>query len=70
MGAMAVSDVGDVAADANNQNKASTMTYTILVTAERLAPAGLDILNQQGCRVLFVRQGQEVADIEHLMRHT
>ncbi len=43
------------------------MTYTILVTAERLAPAGLDVLNQQGCRVLFVRQGQEVADIEHLM---
>ncbi len=43
------------------------MTYTILVTAERLAPAGLDILTQRGCRVLFVRAGQEVADIERLM---
>ncbi|MCD5973090.1 hydroxyacid dehydrogenase [Pseudomonas quasicaspiana] len=43
------------------------MTYTILVTAERLAPAGLDTLTQRGCRVLFVRAGQEVADIERLM---
>lgn len=43
------------------------MTYTILVTAERLAPAGLDILTQRGCRVLFVRAGHEVADIERLM---
>lgn len=43
------------------------MTYTILVTAERLAPAGLDIFTQRGCRVLFVRAGQEVADIERLM---
>lgn len=43
------------------------MTYTILVTAERLAPAGLDILTQRGCRVLFVRAGQEVVDIERLM---
>ncbi|MCQ2998273.1 hydroxyacid dehydrogenase [Pseudomonas syringae] len=43
------------------------MTYTILVTAERLAPAGLDILTQRGCRVLLVRAGQEVADIERLM---
>ncbi|WP_095093301.1 hydroxyacid dehydrogenase [Pseudomonas sp. Irchel 3A5] len=43
------------------------MTYSILVTAERLAPAGLDILTQRGCRVLFVRAGQEVADIERLM---
>lgn len=43
------------------------MTYSILVTAERLAPAGLDILTQHGCRVLFVRAGHEVADIERLM---
>jgi D-3-phosphoglycerate dehydrogenase len=43
------------------------MTYSILVTAERLAPAGLDILMQRGCRVFFVHAGQEVADIERLM---
>ncbi|GAB7531190.1 hydroxyacid dehydrogenase [Pseudomonas sp. 3A(2025)] len=43
------------------------MTYTILVTAQRLAPAGLSLLEQRGCRVLFVRAGQEVADIERLM---
>jgi len=43
------------------------MTYTILVTAERLAPAGLNVLSQQDCRVLFVRLGQEGADIERLM---
>ncbi|MTD21416.1 hydroxyacid dehydrogenase [Pseudomonas sp. CCM 7891] len=43
------------------------MAYTILVTAERLAPAGLDLLQQHDCRVLFVRKGQEVADIERLL---
>lgn len=57
----------EVSTDANNENKASTMTYTILVTAERLAPAGLDMLKQRGCRTLFVSARQEVADIERLM---
>jgi len=59
--------VSNVNTAANNENKAPIMTYTILVTAERLAPAGLSILEQQNCRVLFVRPGQEVADIERLM---
>jgi D-3-phosphoglycerate dehydrogenase len=43
------------------------MPHTILVTAPKLAQAGLDLLNAQGCRVLFVPAGQGAADIEQLM---
>jgi len=43
------------------------MPHTILVTAPKLAQAGLDLLNAQGCRVLFVPAGQGAADIEQLL---
>lgn len=43
------------------------MPHTILVTAPKLAQAGLDLLNAHGCRVLFVPAGQGGADIEQLM---
>lgn len=43
------------------------MPYTLLVTAPTLADAGLELLRNQGCRVLFVGAGQGPADIERIM---
>ncbi len=43
------------------------MPYTILVTAPRLAPAGLELLRAAGARVLYVDAGQGPDDIERLM---
>ena len=43
------------------------MPHTILVTAPTLASAGLDLLNAQDCRVLFVASEQGAEDIERIM---
>jgi D-3-phosphoglycerate dehydrogenase len=43
------------------------MPHTILVTAPKLASAGLDLLNAEGCRVLFVGPEQGADDIERIM---
>lgn len=43
------------------------MPHTILVTAPKLASAGLDLLNAEGCRVLFVGPEQGAEDIERIM---
>lgn len=43
------------------------MPHTILVTAPKLAGAGLDLLAAQNCRVLFVPQGQGPGDIERIL---
>jgi len=43
------------------------MPHTILVTAPRLAPAGLELLRAQGCRVLYVTPEQGPADIERIL---
>lgn len=43
------------------------MPHTILVTAPTLAPAGLELLAAQDCRVLFIPAGQGASDIESLM---
>ena len=40
------------------------MAFTIFVTAPRLAPAGLRILEEAGCRVLFMRDGNSAAEVE------
>ncbi|EJN35170.1 phosphoglycerate dehydrogenase-like oxidoreductase [Pseudomonas sp. GM78] len=43
------------------------MPHTILVTAPKLAAAGLDLLHAQHCRVLFVAQGQGATEIEQIL---
>ncbi|WP_287814791.1 hydroxyacid dehydrogenase [Pseudomonas sp.] len=43
------------------------MPHVILVTAPRLAPAGLELLRAAGCRVLYVNAEQGAADIERIM---
>jgi D-3-phosphoglycerate dehydrogenase len=43
------------------------MPHTILVTAPKLASAGLDLLNAEDCRVLFVGPEQGAEDIERIM---
>jgi D-3-phosphoglycerate dehydrogenase len=45
------------------------MPHTILVTAPKLAAAGLELLQAQGCRVLFVEAGQGPADIERILHN-
>lgn len=40
------------------------MAFTIFVTAPKLAPAGLRILEDAGCRVLFMRDGNSAAEVE------
>lgn len=43
------------------------MAFTIFVTAPQLAPAGLRILEDAGCRVLFMRDGNDAAEVEHTL---
>lgn len=43
------------------------MAFTIFVTAPRLAPAGLRILEDAGCRVLFMRDGNDAAEVESIL---
>ncbi|MDB5847351.1 MAG: hydroxyacid dehydrogenase [Rhodoferax sp.] len=40
------------------------MAFTIFVTAPTLAPAGLRILEEAGCRVIFMRDGNSAAEVE------
>lgn len=42
------------------------MSYTILVTAPRLADAGREILEQAGCHLLYIPKGKE-ASLNHIM---
>ncbi|MCZ2497528.1 hydroxyacid dehydrogenase [Xylophilus sp. Kf1] len=43
------------------------MPFTIFVTATRLAAAGTDLLAAAGCRVLYLQDGDSVAEVEHTM---
>lgn len=43
------------------------MSHTILVTAPKLAPAGLRRLQEAGCRVLFIDHPNNVSEVERLM---
>jgi D-3-phosphoglycerate dehydrogenase len=40
------------------------MAFTIFVTAPKLAPAGLRILEEAHCRVLFMQDGNSAAEVE------
>ncbi|MCG2591473.1 hydroxyacid dehydrogenase [Ramlibacter sp. XY19] len=40
------------------------MTFKVFVTAARLAPAGLALLQQHGCDVAFLRDGDGAAEVE------
>jgi D-3-phosphoglycerate dehydrogenase len=45
------------------------MPITILVTVPRLAPAGLDVLHEAGCRVILTSKAGDVAEMmQHLAR--
>jgi D-3-phosphoglycerate dehydrogenase / 2-oxoglutarate reductase len=43
------------------------MTFEVFVTAPRLAPAGLALLQQQGCALTFLRDADDAAAVERLM---
>ncbi len=43
------------------------MAFTVFVTAPKLAPAGLRILEEAGCRVLFMQDGNSAAEVEATM---
>jgi D-3-phosphoglycerate dehydrogenase len=43
------------------------MSYTVLVTAPDLAPAGMQRLEESQCRVLFVQDAGNTEALEHLM---
>lgn len=43
------------------------MPHTILITAPTLAAAGIDVLEQGGCRLLFVEDQSDTAAIERLL---
>lgn len=43
------------------------MPHTILVTAPKLAAPGLDLLQAENCRVLFVTQGEGSEEIEQIL---
>ena len=43
------------------------MTFEVFVTAPRLAPAGLALLQQQGCALTFLRAADDAAEVERLM---
>ncbi|ODP34769.1 hydroxyacid dehydrogenase [Pandoraea sp. ISTKB] len=44
------------------------MTHTILVTAPRLAKAGVDRLNAAGCTTLFLRDANDPTEVERWLR--
>lgn len=46
------------------------MTFQVFVTAPRLAPAGLALLQQQGCTVRFLRDANSAAEVEAQMAST
>jgi D-3-phosphoglycerate dehydrogenase len=46
------------------------MTFRVFVTAPRLAPAGLALLQQQGCTVRFLQDGGGAAEVEAQMAGT
>jgi len=46
------------------QTASNTMAFTILVTAAGLAPAGLQMLEAAGCRVLFLRDAHSADEVE------
>ncbi|MGO4303235.1 hydroxyacid dehydrogenase [Cupriavidus sp. RAF12] len=41
--------------------------HTILVTAPRLAPAGVDLLNRAGARVIYLSSPDDGGEVEHIM---
>jgi D-3-phosphoglycerate dehydrogenase len=43
------------------------MPHTILITAPKLAPAGLRRLQEAGCRVLFIDRPDNASEVERLM---
>ncbi len=43
------------------------MTYTIFITASKLAPAGMQRLESAGCRVLFLNKTQDPTEVESVL---
>ncbi|WP_213953504.1 hydroxyacid dehydrogenase [Variovorax sp. dw_954] len=43
------------------------MTATVLVTAPKLAKAGVDLLAEAGARVIYLKDAESVEELEHLM---
>lgn len=43
------------------------MTYTIFITASKLAPAGMQRLESAGCRVLFLSKTQDLIEVESVL---
>lgn len=43
------------------------MAFTIFITAPKLAPAGLRILEDAGCRLLFMRDGNDAAEVAQIL---
>lgn len=43
------------------------MTYTIFVTAQRLAQSGVDLLNQANARIIYLQDPNSIEEVEHIM---
>lgn len=43
------------------------MTFSIFVTAPRLAPSGVDLLAQVDARVIYLKDGNSAEEVEHIM---
>lgn len=43
------------------------MTYTILVTAPKLAPAGTNRLKEAGCRLLYIEDANSPTEVENIL---
>ncbi len=43
------------------------MPYTVFVTARTLSPEGLDLLEQEGCKVLFLDGKGDAAEVEYIL---
>jgi D-3-phosphoglycerate dehydrogenase len=45
----------------------SAMTYTVLVTARKLAEQGKELLDREGCRTLFLEAAGDAAEVEAIL---
>ncbi|MBT2300984.1 hydroxyacid dehydrogenase [Variovorax paradoxus] len=48
-------------------NEDDPVTFTVLVTAPKLASAGVELLAQAGAKVLYLSNADSVEEVEHLM---
>ena len=47
----------------------SPTRFTVFVTAPTLAPAGAELLNAAGCRVLYLQAGAEASAVHQVLAH-